>query len=210
MVDVVSKVSTGDVDDGPKAVGTGKPIIEVRKAEAATAVEFSGALTVEIRSGAPSLRIEAQKEVLPHIKSEFDGGRLRVWTEGSMTNGGTMRVWLTTPALSDIRASGATTVDAGSISGGSIKLQMDGASKIEAKGSVDSLKLNLTGASTATTRFVASKRVEVHLDGASTAFLSVSDTLTGEVSGASTVCYQKHPAVILVQTCGDSNVTVDK
>lgn len=189
-VSVISHLSAGDADDGGSgANGTGAAIDQARKAETATAAEFSGPFLVEIRRGAPALTVRAQKEALPHLKTEFKGSRLRVWMEGSTNTSKDLRVVLTMPGLTSVEADGSATVDAGAFSGGAITISLDGASSLRATGSAEALKLTLSGASTADLPALAAKRAEVRLNGASTANLRVTDALTGTADGASTVNY---------------------
>lgn len=210
-VDVISRVSSGEgsgADDGkgPHAVGTGKPMVETRHAEAATAIEASGALTVEVRKGAPSLQIEAQREVLPHIRSKFEGGCLHLWTEGSITSDGTMRVSFTTPALSQVSANGATQVDVEGLSGGSVSVELSGASKLQARGQADRMKVEATGASQADLKGVEARQAQVKAMGASKALVTVRENLQATASGASEVRYYGEPAKVDQDTGGASSV----
>ena len=204
-IDVIEMRSGG----GPRVVGTGKPVKETRKAEAAKDAEFSGALEVTIRKGSPKLEIEAQKEILPHVKTGFKDGRLKVWTEGSTTTDGPVRVRYTTPGLSGVVASGATTVDAEGLVGDST-IRLSGASKLKATGKVGNLDLEASGASEADVVDVATERIELDVSGASTVNVGSPGNLTGDVSGASNVYYQRRPKVLNVQTSGASSVHGNK
>ncbi|RYG21793.1 hypothetical protein EON82_18240, partial [bacterium] len=131
VVDVVYKVSVGS---GPRVYGIGKAIRETRKAQAVSTVEAGGAMKVDIRKGAPKLVVEAQKEILKQIRTEFRDGRLRMWIEGNITSDGPIRAWYTGPNVSSIEGSGATEFDATGLSGGSSSIVLSGASKVKAVG----------------------------------------------------------------------------
>ena len=203
MVDVIHV----PVGRGSRVVGTGKPVSETRNAQAAAAAEFSGALAVTIRAGAPSLRIEAQKEVLPHIKTGFEGRRLRVWTEGNLESEGPMRVWFTTPNISEVRANGATSVDVAALSGGSARVELSGASKAKAAGKVGSLEIKASGASEADLRAVSSDEARVEASGASKVWVKTSGALEARASGASEIRYLGKPSRVKDEASGASSVS---
>ena len=205
-IDVITHLSAGD-DEEQAVLGTGKPVSETRKAQAATAAEFSGALAVTIRSGAPSLRIEAQKALLHYIKTKFENGRLKVWTEGTMNADGAMRVWFTTPRVSEVKASGATTVDVAALSGGSARVKLSGASKAKAAGKVGKLEVEVSGASEADLKALASDAARVKASGASKVWVRTSGALDAQASGASEIRYFGKPTRVRDEASGASSVS---
>ncbi len=192
VVDVIPMTAAS----GTKIVGTGKPIVETRKAQAATSVEASGALKVEIVPGAtPKLTVEAQKEILPHIKSEFKNGTLILTTEGSMQTDGTMRVRFTTPSINGLSAHGATTIDASGFTAKAGRIEATGASHVTAKGQADALEVTVTGASEANLKSIPVGNAKVEATGASKAWINVRGSLLATASGASEIHYSGKPKV---------------
>ena len=206
MIDVVSQTSVGEGKEGPRAVGTGKPVVETRRARAVTAAEFSGALKVEIRQGAPALVVEAQKELLPHVRSSFESGRLRIWTEGSVQADSPIRVRLSTPSLAAIVANGATIVEVDTLAGKAVEVDATGASRIEASGKVDRLGVKVDGASHADLTGLRADAVRVEASGASGATVNAVRSLDATASGASTIRYQGHPALARAEATGASSI----
>jgi hypothetical protein len=193
---------------GQTIKGTGKPISQTRKAEAVTAVEASGALEVVIVKGSvPKLEVQAQKEILPHIKSTFKNGRLTIFTEGSMSTDGSMMVRITMPNVREIEANGATTVTTAGLNGGAGKFTLTGASKLTASGTFKSINVTVTGASEANLKSVSAGDAKVDASGASKAWIKASGHLLASASGASEVRYSGKPTSVTKNASGASSIS---
>jgi hypothetical protein len=204
VVDVVSKVSVGS---GPRVYGTGKPIRETRKAQAVSTIEAGGAMHVEVRKGAPKLVIEAQKEILKRIRTEYRGGRLVMWIEGNITSDGPIRAWYTGPNVSNIEGSGAMEFDAMGLSGGSSSIVLSGASKAKAVGRVGKLSVEASGASEANLKALESESAKVEASGASHVWVRTKGDLDASASGASEIKYVGKPSRVKGETNGAASVS---
>lgn len=204
VVDVVSKVSVGS---GPRIVGTGKPVSQTRKAQAASAVEASGAMIVQVRRGSPKLVVEAQKEILKQLRTEYRGGRLVMWVDGTTSTNYPVRAWYTAPNVSSIQGSGATEFDVSDLSGGSSSISLSGASKVKATGRVGKLKVEASGASEANLKALDSESATVEASGASHVWVKTKGDLDASASGASEIRYLGRPLRVKDETSGASSVS---
>ncbi len=191
----------------PRPFGAHGAKVEVRSVQAATSASFSGALDVEVRRApAPRLTIEAQPEVLRHVRSESRGGRLRVWTEGSIQTDGNIRVRYWTPSLANVEVSGATNLDVDTLSGANVRVVATGASKVKANGRTERLAVEVAGASEARLRGVDAVSVQVEATGASKAWVTARKQLGAVASGASEILYWGKPEVLRKNSSGASSV----
>lgn len=193
---------------GNQAVrGTGKPLTQVRKISAVKAVQAGTAITVEIRTGAPKLTIEAQKEILPMVKTRIAGGRLIIMTEGTMNTDFPIKAHLWLPSVESISGIGATSFDIAALSGRRVEIELTGASKIKAKGHADNLVVTLNGASNANLREVPATNVTVEANGASQATVRPASKLQATATGASTINYVGRPAMLQKSASGASTIS---
>ncbi len=104
-----------------------------------------------------------------------------------------------------IAVEGASRVK-GSLEAADSLFSVEGASNIELTGKSGSLRLIATGASHATLKDFISTSVSVQFSGASSGNVNTSGSLTGSLSGASSLRYFGNPAPIEVSTSGGSSV----
>lgn len=136
------------------------------------------------------------------------------------------RVYLSTPNLKAVKASGA--VDflvadmlkanqlALTFSGASdftgkldckeLKLFFTGASDMEAMGNAESLDANFTGASKMSAAALKTANASLNATGASNIRISVSGTLKATATGASNITYYGNPTVTTERSTGASNI----
>ena len=204
VVDVIPKIAMGS---GPQIAGTGKPVRETRSARAVTGVEASGAMLVEVRKGSPKLVVQAQKEILKRLRTEYKDGRLVMWTEGNINTDQPIRAWYTGPNVSSIEGSGATEFDATGLVGSSSRISLSGASKVKAAGKVGTLRVEVSGASEANLKALESESARVEASGASRVWVRTRGGLDASASGASEIKYVGKPSRINDETSGASSVS---
>jgi hypothetical protein len=134
---------------------------------------------------------------------------------------------ITMPALLAVDASGATEVQISgmeaqttylrvvlssaaecSVSGAPFEMlfNLSGASKMEITGSADLLSGDISGASKLRAYGLASKHTDITASGASDAYVTASEKLYAEASGASTIRYKGNPTTISKNTSGSSRI----
>lgn len=189
-----------------------------------TKVDVGSAFEVDIKTGNPSLTIEADRKVLAKIKSEVRNGTLRIWTEGHLNNTGPLRARITTPSLDGLTLSGACHATVSPQKGKRFDLAMDGASmaklslqhselnavlsgasQLTVGGSAGTLNLAVNGASQIAGEKLTAKVARVDFSGASIAKLRVTQSITGSANGASNIT-ATGGGTIRVNTSGTSTV----
>jgi hypothetical protein len=148
-------------------VGDGKLMTE-RRAVGAGLTEFdmSGPLQVELRVGpAASLRLEADSNLLPLIRTDSSGSALRVWVQGGVRTNHGLRVIYTTPQLGQIRASGSGRLVASGFEGGALTLTKSGSGESQLSGKVGSLNMQLSGSGSVNASALQSGNANLELNG---------------------------------------------
>ncbi|WP_324677656.1 head GIN domain-containing protein [Hymenobacter sp. GOD-10R] len=179
------------------------------------AIKASGAVNIILKQGAKtSVVLEAQDEMLSHIRTEVENGTLRIYRD---KDGGSLRsllggksdkvvAYITTPQLTGLELSGASDVKSESVfsadhftikaSGASdvtlgvkastLNVEASGASDIRLTGQVESQQVHISGSSDYRASELLSKRATVEASGASDAYVS-AESLSSHASGASDV-----------------------
>ncbi len=196
--------------------GDGNVVKEDRQVSGFTSLEVSGAFQVFLYQGkSESLTVEADQNLMPLIKTEVKGDRLKIYTEGSIKKATKMNIYLTFEELEMIDISGAVSIKSDDMlhfdelvldgSGASeIHLNMDvavlnadfsGASEIDLAGSAKSASFDLSGASEIDAYEFVIAHCELDVSGAAEANIHVSDNLEVDISGAASVRYKGNPRV---------------
>ncbi|MBC7000179.1 head GIN domain-containing protein [Cytophaga sp. FL35] len=156
--------------------------------------------------------IEANDNLHDRIIVAREGDQLSIKLKKFTTIKGnaTLKAYITTSYLDDIDLKGASTVIMenawevnrakidlsgsseirGEILSNHFEVDMKGASKADIFGNVESLYVDLAGASDMRDYDLIAKRLNIDLSGASEAFLTVSESIDIEASGASVLNYK--------------------
>ena len=182
----------------PTTVGSGVIVSEARPAEGFAALTVDGPLQVVVeQTGAESLVITADDNIVPLVTSEVRGGRLFLGyvprASFSSTRGVVCRV--TAAAVRDLGATGAARVEMKGVDLDRLDARLSGASTLEAAGTVERLALDVSGASRWSSAGLGSRTVTAEVTGTSYALVRAGDQLVATVSGVSVVEYVGDPVV---------------
>ncbi len=198
------------LDPGGTVIGSGVwGDREVVLEQPATALEISGGLTVTLERGEPLVSMRGDDDLLELFEIVVEGGVLTVRARQPMRARVGLAAVVRMPALTDVTASGAIRLDAGSIEGGEVRWELSGASVLRATrlqaqrlvvntsgssrveveaGEVGSVKLSASGAGRILLPRVEVGDAEVSATGASKVLAGVvSGHTRAEASGASKV-----------------------
>jgi len=190
---------------------------EVRKLEPYHAVDISGNLELTLKNDSlQEVNISSPNDFLSKVITKVDNGVLFIYTEGFLLNR-RIKVTLSSDSIRSITAKGACKINVDnqlvmpdfSIDllgaseanldlkvSGSINLDTKGASKVEMKGTCNTLKIKGYGASEINTNELIAKNVEVYLFGATHARIYASESLNALAHGASSIDCIGHPKTI--------------
>jgi hypothetical protein len=196
--------------------GSGNIIIESRDAIDFDKVDIGGAYKVFISQGSTeSVRVEADDNLLPLIKTEVRGNTLYIKSEQNLRASKTINIFLTIVKLSSLSASGSVDIESqndlhlaklsidgsGSTNGtltlfaSELKADFSGASEFTFKGRCNSTSFDGSGSSEINAIDLVSEKAKVDLSGAGSASINASEFLDVSISGAGEVVYKGSPKI---------------
>ncbi|MFK7785134.1 MAG: DUF2807 domain-containing protein, partial [Crocinitomicaceae bacterium] len=172
--------------------------------------------------------VEAPDNLHEFIETNVVSGKLKVHYQKNknISNKSDVKIHITTADLDKFDLSGASSVVLNNtLSSYDFDLEMSGASDFEGEVNVtngdiemrgaSSAKINgtamdafvdLSGASTIRKYEFEIETLDVKLSGASTAFLTILNSMSVDLSGASTLNYKGDPVITNINTSGASNI----
>jgi hypothetical protein len=186
-------------------------------------LQTSGAIDVVLRQGSQTtVKVEADSDVLPSIKTEVKGNKLVIYRDNSgsslwsrITDSDKVKVYVTCPRLSSVEVSGASevksdtpfkaddfTIRASGASEVTLNLNVrnlnasaSGASDLRLSGRAEYQQVHISGSSDYQAYGLQSQSAKVEASGASDAYVAVADELSSRSSGASDIHYKGNPRV---------------
>jgi len=188
-------------------VGNGKIIREQRPVEAATEVSLEGAFSAAITIGSsPSLILEGDENILPVIRIERSGERLRVYADHSYRTEKAIAVALVLPALVRISADGSNSVTARGITAQQFAVRMSGSNNVSLAGRTDALSATLAGSGQLAAGDLDADRTTVTISGAGSGTVTARSRLTAEINGSGAIEVRGQPADRTVHVNGSGSV----
>lgn len=189
--------------EGTLIVGSGSVASESRSVSGFSGVTLSGVGRLEIRhSGAESLTVRADDNLLPYLESEVRNGILFLGNDAGINfrTDNEIVYELTVSELSRLTLSGVTFADVRGVDTDLLTVNVSGVSAARIRGNADRQRVTVSGVSSYDASRLTSRRVDIDISGVSSARVRVSEQLSGSVAGLCSLEYIGNPTV---------NVTVD-
>ena len=203
---------------GSGGTGSGNVINETPKVSGFNQVALDGIGTLIITQGnTESLTIEAEDNVIPHIKTTVKDNRLQISYDNASTPTPTkpVKFHLTVKNISSIDISGAGKLSADNISTDNLNLFVNGAAegnltnvnintlvltisgagKLNAGGNVDTQTITINGAGEFNAPSLLSQSTTITINGAGKATVNATKTLNAIINGAGEVNYFGNPQI---------------
>ena len=213
-----------------KIKGSDTITTEVRTASNFTQLDVENAFEVDVTYSATQelITVEAPENLHEFIEVNVVSGKLKVHFKHNKNIScntaikihittaeldgfdisGASKVVLNNPLNStefDLEASGASEFEGEvNVTNGDIKLS--GASKVEINGTALDAFIELSGASVIRKYEFEIETLDIKLSGASNAYLTILNSMSVELSGASTLNYKGDPVISQINTSGASNI----
>jgi hypothetical protein len=216
---------------GPAVRGSGKIAVEARTIGEFTGIEVHGAVAADVTAGeAPSLRLSGDDNLLPLIVTEVRDGRLVIETQqgtnisttsplkatitatkpldgAEVSGASSCRIAAPMAASFDGEASGAASLTLEGLDAEALDLDVSGASTVTITGKARSLRADASGASNLKLSGLETVVATVDLSGASSGEVKASESLTGDISGASSLTAIGRPTKGDVSKSGAASIT---
>lgn len=193
-----------DVDTGIK--GSGNVVTVQRPIEDFSEISTRGGFRVEWNSGAPSLSVTTDDNLMDLLETKVAKGRLEMkMRERSRPTHG-IKVSITSSSLNGAKLSGAGDLMAHGLSGKVFAVETSGAASISLDGTVDELLADMTGASELKAKSLQAKSVGISTTGAADAWVTANEKLRVAITGAGDVTYSGNPPVIEKKVTGAGSI----
>lgn len=182
---------------------SGPPVTQTRDLTGFTRLEVSGDISLDVRlfnRPDPGVRITAGSKAIDRIRTEVEGGTLRISTKSrGLTIGpdplGDVSVSLGVSALNGMEVDGSADVMLSGLSAKTFELRIDGSGDIQARGRVDALEMEVDGSANSNLRDLATQNANVRIDGSGDTELTVARSLELVLEGSGDVVYHGRPTV---------------
>jgi len=179
-----------------------------REITAVSEVELDTSGDLTLTTGpAPSLRITAGRDVLPHLTSEVHGDRLVLGTKGSVGSLGEVRYELVLPAAHAVELSGSGSISADGLDVDALTVALSGSGTITLSGRAGRQTVEIDGSGDYSAAALDSRDAEVTVAGSGTADVQVTGTLKAVIEGSGTIT---HGGGARVQTDIEGSGTVEE
>jgi hypothetical protein len=175
--------------------GNGEIKTEERQVTDFAELHADGSFDIEWRSGAPSLTLTTDENLLRYVQVDVHGSYLRLHLRERVLPTHGLKVVVSSTQRTGCRLTGASELVGHDLTGDSFAVKTTGAAEVKLDGNVNQLLADMTGASELSARKLQTKTAEVSTTGAASADVSVSDTLRVTITGAGDVVYHGNPVV---------------
>jgi Putative auto-transporter adhesin, head GIN domain len=180
--------------------GSGNIVTEIRKTGSFDAISVGGSFEVEIKTGdVISVVVEADDNIMKYIETRVSGNTLKINTEDLHNYSDVhMKVYITVPVLSSIKASGSAEIVADDILKNSSKITFKASGSASIKAEVDAPEIETDANGSATITLTG--KTKIHKTEASSsadikAFGLLSENTTANVSSSASI--EVHASVTL-------------
>jgi hypothetical protein len=161
-----------------------------------------GAFQVDVTlGGPPNLTLTGDDNLIPLIRSQVIGDRLKIDPSQKISPTETMRIDLTCGQLIAVDSSGANYIAIQGIETERFEADLSGAGSIELAGQADIFEVDVQGAGSVRARALEARKVDVALTGASNAEVWAGESLYASITGVGSVDYYGDPTNV------DTNIT---
>lgn len=188
--------------------GSGNMSAEDRNVSGFHGIDVGGVYQVEITAQKEySVRIEADDNLLPLIKTEVDGGTLKIESERRISPKSKIRIIIGAPNIDNLEVSGVANVTLNDLKNSDLTIDSSGASKIKLTGETAKLTIDVSGATKIDAENLTTGNANIDASGACNVTVHVSGELKADASGASRIIYTGTPTNIIKDTSGASKVS---
>lgn len=188
--------------------GSGNVITQNRPLSGFTAIEVGGIFEVEVTSQKEfGVVVEADDNLLELIKTEVDGGVLKIETDEKVSPSSPIRITISAPDIDRLSISGVASVSVNDINNKKLTIDASGASKINLAGQTSQLTIDVSGATKVDAEKLSAENANIEASGASKAGVNITGNLRADASGASKIFYTGTPASIEKSTTGAARIS---
>lgn len=187
--------------------GNGKIKTQVRTIQSFDRLEVGGAFNIKVEVGKePSLKIQAEENLLPLIKTSVINGNLIIETKKGLNPRKEIKILVTTPNINYVDVSGANSLQIFNIDEEMFEVNLSGAGSIYLNGKVEKLSADLSGAGSIDSKDLIANEVEISVSGAASADVFAKGKIDASVSGVGSINYYGNPKKVNSNVSGVGSI----
>ncbi|HEX9388816.1 MAG TPA: DUF2807 domain-containing protein [Anaerolineales bacterium] len=191
---IFAMFNNGEPFIGPGERGSGNVISQTREVSGFEAVSVAYPAQVLIKQGnAESLKIEADDNLLPNLKTQVKNGTLEIFYKrenGKHVNPTkTVKITIVVKDLKNVDFTSAGELTVENLKTDALDVSLSGAGSSTASGTADDLNLTISGFGDFKGADLHSQDARVDISGAGSATVWVDNDLNAQISGAGSISY---------------------
>lgn len=195
-------------DSDSKVKGSGVAASETRAIASFDSIDATGVGKLKLRIGdAESLKVSADDNILPLIKTEVKDGVLTLSTKGATLSKTDIVFEVTARRIKRLENSGTVSIDASGFNGGELSVETSGVGSIKLDGRVDSFRAELSGVGSLEADALLADRVETSLSGVGSAHVRAEKSLRANVSGVGSLSWKGAATDVTTHVSGIGRVS---
>ena len=195
-------------DGDSKVKGSGVAASETRAVASFDSIEATGIGKLKLRIGdSESLKVMADDNIVPLIKTEVKNGVLTLSTKGATLSKTDIVFEVTARRIKHLENSGTVSIDASGFNGGELSVETSGVGSIKLRGRVDSFKAELSGVGSLEADALAADRVDTNLSGVGSAHVRAEKSLRANVSGVGSLSWKGAATDVTTNVSGIGRVS---
>jgi hypothetical protein len=178
--------------------GSGVVATEPRDATGFNDVLLSGSGEVVVeQTGAESVAVEAEDNILPLLETSVKNGVLRLGVKEGVSIHTTkpIRYRITAKSLSAIGLSGSGSLRARGVNAERFAVQISGSGSADLEGRADNVELRISGSGACNAESLSAETFRVIVSGSGDATVNASDRIDATISGSGTIRYLGDPRI---------------
>jgi len=196
-----------DRSSSTSLTGDGIGATQVRSLPPFHEVELAGGGDVRVDvGGTQRVVVRADRNLLGHVTTQVEHGRLLVGTSGSFSTSSPLEVDVTVPRLDVLALSGGGLATAANLDQKRLQLVLSGGGMLSALGKVGRGEILHSGGGYVDASKLEARDAVVQLSGGGSAVVNATETLRAVVSGAGSILYRGSPRHIESDVTGVGSV----
>ena len=208
--------------------GSGNVTSEERQFDGAQTIELAGSANVYVTlDSTPSLKIEADDNVMPLITTEVKGKKLVIGSKKCYSSKAPVKVYVHVLDLTGLSLTGSGSIEGSSVftsnvfnislSGSgtvdfslktkSVLADLAGSGMIHMQGETENLTVDVAGSGNIDAAKLKSMSVEVSITGSGNATVYASESLDVDITGSGSVLYSGEPTEVKKNITGSGSVS---
>jgi len=189
-------------------VGSGQIINEDRDIAEFSSVDVSGSMNVRISRGERArCTVEGDDNIVPLVKTEVHGGKLKVFFERGVSIHRDVNVYLEVPLITRVSLSGSGDIDITDVTRDEVSLEIDGSGDISATGEVGTLSVEIDGSGNMRLFDLHAARASVEINGSGDVQINAGESLDCEINGSGDIRYAGNPESVRKTVRGSGSIS---